>query len=269
LTRINTGTKKLQPRIDTNPAKRDEFERAGEWEGQLVAEIEVLYRAERRRYGHGMLCEICQTRYANVHETRLDVTQGNETRTQRHLCEVCSRIKNEQQMVEEEKARQAASEQRWEQVVALGREINKSLFEPRLDDMLSKQVRTRGRSLDPHWKLALCGVISFLPGVNPVEVVLGPSGAGKNHAVQMVGDCEVHLIHWHPDPKQCLDRLFEVFPQAGASLDLENRLVIVKAERELFPDPYRSLSFCALATWLISAGMPGERFRFRPKITEC
>ena len=59
--------------------------------------------------------------------------------------------------------------------------------------------------------------------------------------------------------------LCEVFPQAGASLDQEKKLLFVEADRKLFPDPYRSLGFCALASYLLVSGLPRDDFfRFQP-----
>ena len=131
--------------------------------------------------------------------------------------------------------------------------------------MKSNQIRTLGTALDPHWNLLLMGVDSSLPDVDPLNVLFGPLQTGTSHVVRQVKDCEVHVIRWHPDLKQCVRHLFEVFPQAGASVDLEKKLLFVEAERKLFPDPHRSLTFCTLASYLLSAGLPrDDRFRFEP-----
>ena len=168
-------------------------------------------------------------------------------------------------MKDEEKEREAAGERRREQSQVLIQEVHKELWEPRLALMKSHQIRTRGTALDPHWKLVLVGIDSPLPDVDPLDVLFGPSQTGTNHVVRQVRDCEVHVIRWHPDPKQHVRHLFEVFPQAGASLDLENRLLFVEADRKLFPDPYRSLTFCTLASSPLGSGLPfGDRFRFQP-----
>ena len=70
-----------------------------------------------------MLCQICQTRSATVHQTQIVGPPGQQTRAERHLCEVCAGIKTEPQMEEEQKAKQkewkAASERRLEQSQAL------------------------------------------------------------------------------------------------------------------------------------------------------
>lgn len=190
---------------------------------------------------------------------------GHQTRTERHLCEVCAGRKTELQMEEEQREWKAVTERRQEQSQVLSREVHKELWEPRLAVMKSNQIRTRGTALDPHWNLVLVGVDSPLPDVDPLNMLFGPLQTETSHVVRQVKDCEVHVIHWHPDPKQHVRHLFEAFPQAGASLDLENKLLFVEAERKLFPDPYRSLTFCTLATYLLGSGLPrDDRFRFQP-----
>lgn len=220
-------------------------------------------------YYFAMLCQICQKRSANVHETRIMGSPGHQTRTERHLCEVCAGRKTELQMEEERKEKQkewkAASERRHEQSQALIHEIRKELWEPRLAQMKSSQIRIRGTALDPHWKLVLVGVDSLLADVDPLTVIFGPAQTRTNHVVQQIKDHEVHVIRWHPDPRQHVRHLFEMFPNAGASLDLERKLLFVEAERKLFPDPYRSLTFCNLASGLLGSGLPrDDRFRFQP-----
>ncbi len=191
--------------------------------------------------------------------------QGNRTQTTRHLCEVCAGKKTELQMEEEQLEARAASERRRKQSLALIQEIQKEFWEPRRALMKSNQIQLCGTALDPHWKLVLAGIGSLLPEVDPLNVLLGPVQTGINHVVQQVKDNEIHVVRWHPDPRQYLQYLFEVFPQPGASLDLEKKLLFVEAERKLFPDPYRSLTFCTLASYLLGAGLPrADRFRFQP-----
>lgn len=193
---------------------------------------------------------------------------GHRTRTERHLCEVCAGRKTELRIEEEQKEARAASERRREQSRALVHEIGKELWEPQTALLKINQIRTRGMAVDPHWKLVLVGIGSLLPDVNPLCVLLGPVQTGINHVVRQVKDNEIHVIRWHPDPKQYVRHLFEVFPQAGASLDLEKKLLFVAAERKLFPDPYRSLTFCTLASYLLGSGLPrDDRFRFQPAKT--
>jgi hypothetical protein len=96
-----------------------------------------------------------------------------------------------------------------------------------------------------------------------LNLLFGPLQAGTNHVVLPIADCDVHIIRWHPDPEQCLRHLFEVFPQAGARLDVARKLLFVEAERKLFPEPYRSLTFCNLAAALLTPGGPGDRYRFQ------
>jgi hypothetical protein len=134
--------------------------------------------------------------------------------------------------------------------------------------MKINQIRIRGTAVDPHWKLVLVGIETLLPNINPLSVLWGPVQTGINHVVQQVKDNEIHVIRWHPDPKQYVRHLFEVFPQAGASLDLEKKLLFVEAERKLFPDPYRSLTFCTLASYLLGSGLPRDGgFCFQPAKT--
>ena len=216
-----------------------------------------------------MLCQICQKRSANLHETQIVGPPGHQTRTTRHLCEVCAGRKTELQMEEEQKEKQrewkAASERRREESQVLLREIHKELWEPRMSLIKSNQIRTRGRALDPHWNLVLVGIESLLPDVDPLNVLFGPVQNGTSHVVRQVKECEVHVIRWHPDPKQFVRHLFEVFPGAGASLDLEKKLLFVEAEQKLFPDRYRSLTFCTLASYLLGSDLPHDnRFRFQP-----
>jgi hypothetical protein len=211
-----------------------------------------------------MRCQICQKRSANVHETHIMGPPGQQTRTERHLCEVCAGRKTELQMGEEQKERTATNERRREQIRVLMEEVRKELWEPRLAVMKSNRIRMRGTALDPLWNLVLVGVHSLLPDVDPLKVLFGPVQAGTNHVVRQVKDCEVHVIRWHPDPKQHVCHLFELFPQAGASLDLEKKILFVEAERTLFPDPYRSLTFCTLASYLLGAGLSrDDRFHLK------
>jgi hypothetical protein len=212
-----------------------------------------------------MLCQICQKRSAHIHKTLITGSPGNRTRTEQHLCEVCAGTKTELQIEQEQREWKAASEHRKEESQLLIRGVSKELWEPHLAVMKSNQIRTRGTALDPHWKLVLVGIDSTLPEVDPLNVLFGAIQTGTNHVVRQVKDCEVHIIRWHPDPKQFVRHLFEVFPQAGASLDLEKKLLFVEAERKLFPDPNRSLTFCNLASYLLGLDLPrDDRFRFRP-----
>ena len=163
--------------------------------------LETVGRPPRRGVDFAMLCLICQKRSATVHETQIMGPPGHQTRTVRHLCEVCAGRKTELQMEEEQKERKAASERRREQSQVLNREVNQELWEPRSAVMQSKQIRTRGTALDPRWNLVLVGVDSPLPEVDPLNVLFGPVQTGMSHVVRQVKDCEVHIVRWHPDPK--------------------------------------------------------------------
>ena len=129
--------------------------------------------------------------------------------------------------------------------------------------MKSNQIRTRGTALDPHWKLVLVGIGSFLPDVDPLNVLFGPVQTGINHVVQQVKDNEIHVIRWHPDPKQYVQHLFEVFPQAGTSLDLERKLLFVEAAEKLFPNRFQSTTFCTLASYLLGSDNRDDGFSFQ------
>jgi transcription antitermination factor NusA-like protein len=171
----------------------------------------------------------------------------------------------EEEQKEKQKQSTALSERRQEQSQLLIQGIHKELWEPRLALMKSNQVRIRKTASDPHWNLLLVGIDSLLPDVDPLNALFGPFQTGTNHVVRHVKDCEVHIIRWHPDPKQHVRHLFDVFPQAGASLDPVKKLLFVQADRKLFPDPYRSLTFCTLASCLLGSGLPrDDHFRFQP-----
>jgi hypothetical protein len=215
-------------------------------------------------YAGAMLCQICQKRTARVHQTF--VSSDRQTQTVRHLCEVCAGTKTEQQSEEERKESRMAIERRGEKSWMLVHQIQNELLEPRSALLQSNQIRTRGWALNSELKLALVGVFSRLKDVDPLNLLFGPFQNLTNHVVQQVTGCEVHVIRWHPDPKQYLNHLFEVFPQAGPSLDLEKRLLLVAAERDLFPNAGRSLEFCNLAAGLLGSGLPQkDRFRFQSK----
>jgi len=211
-----------------------------------------------------VLCQICEKRSANVHAGKTIILWGHSTRTERLLCEVCAGIETEQQWEAEQQELRAASKRQREQGSALIEELRKELLEPRLGLMTSNQIRIKGRGVDPHWKLAFWGLTSHLPEVDPLSVLFGPFQTLTNHLVQQVKDCELHVIRWHNDPEQLVNHVFEVFPQAGARLDLDKRLLFVEAERTLFSNPYRSLTFCQFAASLLGWGLPlTNRFRFQ------
>jgi hypothetical protein len=178
---------------------------------------------------------------------------------------VCAGRKTELQVGDEQNEARVASERRAEQSRAMMHEVGKELWEPRIALMKSNQIQSRGAALDPYWKLVLIGIGSLLPDVDPLNVLFGPVHPAINHVVQQLKDNEIHVIRWHPDPNQYLQHLFEVFPHSGARLDLEKKRLFVAAERKLFPDPYRSLTFCHLASSLLGSGLPRDgRFRFQP-----
>jgi hypothetical protein len=120
-------------------------------------------------------------------------------------------------------------------------------------------------AVERQMKIALLRVSSLLADIDPLNVLFGPIKEGTNHVVEQLTDCEVHVVRWHPDPKQQMDYLFEVFPNAGACLHLEKKLLFVEAEDKLFPDAIRSRVFCSLAGSLIGSGTAKDRFQFWPK----
>jgi hypothetical protein len=213
-----------------------------------------------------MLCQICQKRDANVHETIIHLG-GDKPNAGRHLCEVCAGRKTEMQFEEEQKEAQKPSErrskQRNEESRAMHQEVAKELWEPRFALMRRDQIRAKGTALDPHWKLVITGVDSLLPFVDPLNSLFEPGRTGANHVVQPLTNCEAHVIRWNPDPAQYAINLFEIFPQAGARLDVGRKLLFVEGERKLYGDPYKSLTFCNLAACLLCPGPgPGHRYRF-------
>ena len=218
-----------------------------------------------------MLCQICQKRESHVHQTYIYVTSGQ--REKRNLCEVCAGLKTETQWDkerEEEKKRWAMeSLQRREQSRQISQLVNEELFKPRLSEIKSKQIRSHAKSVDSANKLILFGTSSLLPEIAPMEVLFGASEAGKNHVVREIKDCTVHVFRWDEDPDRLLKNIFEPFPEAGARLDLDKKLLFVESERTLFQDFKKSLSFCNLAAYQFNSGDPAElkrfQFRFWPK----
>jgi hypothetical protein len=216
-----------------------------------------------------MFCQICQQRESHVTQTYIYVTSGQ--REVRHLCEVCAGLKTETQWDkerEEEKKRWAMeSLQRREQSRQMSQLVNEELFKPRLSEIRSKQVRIHTRSLDPANKLMLFGISSPLPEVDPMEVLFGASETGKNHVVRMINDCAVHVFRWDENPNRLLTHIFEPFPDAGARLDLNRKLLFVESGHTLFEDSKKSLSFCNLSADQFNSSKPTElkRFRFRSK----
>jgi hypothetical protein len=228
---------------------------------------QIVCGTPRTEYAYAVLCEICQKRHANVHKTTtfLEGHPPNRKSTvgpTRHLCEVCAGHKTEEAWDAEQKERAAASRQRFEQNKAFSRAIREELFESRRDLMTRNQIRLHGMAVERHWKIALLKVSSLLADIDPLNVLFGPIKTGINHVVQHLNDCEVHVIRSYSDPKQQMDYLFEIFPNAGASLDLEKKLLFVEAADTLFPDVQRSRGFCSLAAGLIGSGTRADHFQF-------
>jgi hypothetical protein len=200
-----------------------------------------------------MLCEKCQQRPANVHVTRCSVGLNSpRSRVVQHLCEICAGHKTEQQLREEEEKRKQQKAQGREATVALIKLIHGELFAPRFAMLREKGFVRYGTAICREWSLYLAAVNSRMSGVDPMELLFGTTESGKNHIVRQAQGCEVHLIRWDPDPNQMMSHIFEPFPNAGARLDLSQRLLYVEAELDVFPNSFRSLTFCNLAASMLS-----------------
>jgi hypothetical protein len=125
-------------------------------------------------------------------------------------------------------------------------------------------------SVDTTSKFALAVVLSQPPKANSLELFFGKDGLEMNHVnhvVRTVGDYEVHFVRWDENPVRFLSHLFEIFPNgAGARLDLNTREVLVDAERTLFSNKARSLSFCSAAVGLLNCGPEEREFEWRPQV---
>ena len=220
-----------------------------------------------------MLCEICKRRPANVHEEHTTIRRGlSRTTTKRDLCEVCAGRKTEEQWQAEEAARweqcKAKMERRKLAVAGLIALIRSELFDSRKTELQSAQVRSYGSCVDPYWELCLLVVGSKSPAADPLEALFGQTEKGKTHAVRQVPGCEVHVVRWNADPVRLMENVFIPFPAAGARLDSSNRLLLVEGELVLFPNTFRSLTFCTLAASAIglSSVTSDERIRYRFEI---
>lgn len=143
--------------------------------------------------------------------------------------------------------RQAAEEHR----EAVSRRVHKELFEARADLIRNKQIGCYVTAFCAPWKMLLMLVGSRMPEVEPLEIWHDPADGGKNHIVRRVQGYGVHLIRWSADPTRMTANIFEPFPDAGARLDLFERLLFVERERDLFPDVFQSRAFCERAASLL------------------
>src|ERR1700722_102211 len=158
-----------------------------------VCACQIVCETARTEYLYAVLCEICQKRHANVHESTTILRGHPPNRTStvsptRHLCAVCAGHKTEEAWDAEQKERAAASRQRLEQSKAFSRTIREELFESRRDLMMRNQIRVYGMAVDHHWKIALLRVGSLLAEVDPLNVLSGPIKNGANHVVQQLRD---------------------------------------------------------------------------------
>lgn len=215
-----------------------------------------------------MLCQVCRQRNANVHQTF--IASGHSER--RDLCEVCAGRKTEaeweRERADEKKRREAEAIQRQERLRQMAGLIDQKIFTPRRTEIGSRQIRAHGIAMDSATGLALLGINSPLPEVDPLAVLFGAVEAGKTHVLSQVEDCAVHIFLWEEDPVRRLKNIFHPFPDAGAQLDFENGFLLVERERTLFADSKRSVAFCNLAARQFHSGdasKPG-RFQFRPKV---
>lgn len=196
-----------------------------------------------------MLCEMCQKHPVRVHRTRIEL-QTSERR-ESHLCEVCAGLKTEQQLAEEALLRREQSVQRRETCRKLSHLVRQTIIEPQKELFQNKSIFGCGAAMDPAWKLYLTGLGSRQVETNPLEVLFGTVESKKNHVVCQVEDCQVHVIRWDADPARMMNHIFEPFPNAGARLDAEKRELFVEEELALFPNTFRSHTFCTLAAGLL------------------
>lgn len=216
-----------------------------------------------------MLCEMCRQRPANVHETHATIRLGSRITTSRDLCEVCAGRKTEVQWQAEEVERReqinAQKERKKGAATALSAVIRGELFNPRKAELQNAHFRTYGRCIDSDWQLCLLVVGSESSMADPVEALFGVKEKGKTHVVRQVIGCEVHVVRWDADPVRLMGNIFLPFPTAGARLDLSKRLLLVDRELDLFPNSFRSLTFCSLAAGAISlsSAVSEERVRYQ------
>jgi hypothetical protein len=233
-----------------------------------------------------MQCEICQKRPANIHQTqqmikwaRLGrVPPGEQPyrpplpalpsgKTERHLCDVCAGWMTEQQLEEQAALLEQQSRQRREKNTAWSQAISKELFGDRIAELRSNGFFTYLNAVSMEWKLCLLAVGSRKAENDPMELFFGPSHRGKNHALRQVGECDVYFIRWDSDPQQMMRNAFELFPNAGPRLDLESRLLFVEGELDLFPNNFRSITYCSFAASIITTSLyPVREPRFEFKL---
>jgi len=196
-----------------------------------------------------MLCQACHKRNARVHETSFD-TRTPGSRVERHLCEVCAGLKTEREVEEERAAFQLAAEKRREAQADLLQQIHSALFSAHFDSN-QKQVLCCGTATCDSWNMHLILLRSGLPDVDPLQPWRQPGEGGKKHIARQVLGYDVRLICWSADPTQLMMNIFEPFPAAGARVDVAQGLLFVDRERDLFPDPFQSHSFCQFAASLL------------------
>ncbi|MDB6036737.1 MAG: hypothetical protein JWM99_578 [Verrucomicrobiales bacterium] len=205
-----------------------------------------------------MVCQLCQKRPATVHITHWG--PGNQVR--QNLCEVCAGTKTEAELAQ---ANEERKERRRNELDRTRELIREEFFAPILGCWKEKGMMVISRSFFAN--LSMFPIASSDPNVDPMEVIFGEAGKGKNHIQCQVEDFQVHFVRWNSDPEIYLKNVFEPFPEAGYRLDLERRHLYVEREGTLFPDAQKSYALCNLACYSMCSGMPPDRieYSFRPQ----
>ena len=191
-----------------------------------------------------MLCEVCQKRPATVHITHC----FTDHQSRQDLCEVCAGTKTEAEL---EQSIAAREEQRRLERTRAHELIHKEFFEPVAALWESKGMQTRPNCF--YGKLVLIPISSSQAEVDPIEFIFGVSEKGKNHVQRQLEDFQVHVVRWDPNPQTLVTHLFEPFHEPGVSLDLEEKLLMVRRDSTLFPDIQTSYAFCNVAAWSLGS----------------
>jgi transcription antitermination factor NusA-like protein len=200
-----------------------------------------------------MICQLCQKRPATVHVTHC----GSDGQLRQDVCEVCAGIKTE---VELAQTNHEKKERRRSELAHATELIRKEFFAPVSGCWKQKGMTIMARSFFAN--LSMFPIASSDPKVDPMEVMFGEAGKGKNHVQRQIEDFQVHFVRWNSDPEIYLKNVFEPFPDAGYRLDLETRQLSVERERTLFPDVQKSYALCNLACYSMSTGTPPDRIEY-------
>lgn len=209
-------------------------------------------------YTLSMVCQLCQKRPATVHTVHC----GTGDPVRQNLCEVCAGTKTAAELAQ---ANDERKERRRNDLTRARELIHEEFFAPVSGCWKEKGMMIISRSFFAN--LSMFPIASSYPNVDPMEVIFGEAGKGKNHIQRQVGDFQVHIVRWNSDPEIYLKNVFEPFPDAGCRLDLERRLLCVEREQNLFPDVQKSYALCNLACYSMCSGMPPDRieYSFQPQ----